>query len=315
MNKMEASSRPRPCPLCGAAGSRSVFPFATEFNQRRFNYLACSGCSCVYVDPVPDQETFERMYAKSRYHDAYYETAEEDAYIDSARMLQGVLRPGARVLDYGCGTGGFLRALRSAGFVPFGVEFDPDAAEAASRKASCEVLTVEEFWRRDDEVFDAIHLGDVLEHLPDPATVLGRLLGRLKSGGALFAEGPLEVNPSPVYWAASLFGWAKRVLWPGFVATHAPTHLFRASARQQLAFFFRVDNRLSLHAWELYETGWPYVHGGRLKKVIARVAVGVANGSRRLGVFGNRFRGLFIHEPDARVRSDVRPADAISPTP
>jgi SAM-dependent methyltransferase len=313
VNSTSTLNQVRRCPLCGAAAGRSAFPFATEFNNKRFHYLACSGCSCVYVDPVPDAQTFERMYAKSQYHDAYYGEVDDQPYVESAGMLAQVLPANARVLDYGCGTGAFLRALQSAGFVPFGVEFDRDAAQAASLNARCEVLTVEDFWARDVGAFDAIHLGDVLEHLPEPAIVLRQLLGRLRAGGILFAEGPLEVNPSPVYWSASLFGWAKRAARPGFTATHPPTHLFRASARQQLAFFQKLDSGLSLRKWQVYETGWPYTHGGKLKRGIARLAVALASGSRHFGVFGNRFRGVFVHEPEARA-AQAPPSPARTPS-
>lgn len=43
--------------------------------------------------------------------------------------------------------------------------------------------------------FDAIHLGDVLEHLPHPASLLRELE---PLGGVFFIEGPLENNPSLV---------------------------------------------------------------------------------------------------------------------
>jgi 2-polyprenyl-3-methyl-5-hydroxy-6-metoxy-1,4-benzoquinol methylase len=248
----------------------------------------------VFVDPVPDEETYHRMYEKSNYHDAYYENADVEAYLVSAGMLREHLSEGARVLDYGCGTGEFLRALREVGLEPFGVEFDHAAAQAASRNTGCVVLTVDQFWASEESGFDAVHLGDVLEHLPEPATLLKDLIARLRPGGLLFGEGPLEINPSPVYWCALIFGWLKRMLRPGFVASHSPTHLFRANARQQLAFFYRVDPRLTLQKWELYETGWPYAQGGAVKRAISGLAIRSASGRAFRGVLGNRFRGLFL---------------------
>lgn len=297
---METSTHQRTCPLCGSPGGRAAFPFATRFNGRQFAYLGCEGCACVYVDPVPDAETFCRMYAKAQYHDTHYADADQAMYLDSARMLRELLPPGARVLDYGCGTGAFLEALRAVDLVPVGVEFDHDAAQAASRRSRSEVQTVDAFWSGPSTSFDAVHLGDVLEHLPDPAAVLRQLLTRLRPGGVLFAEGPLEVNPSPVYWCASVLGWAKRLARPGMVASHPPTHLYRANGRQQLAFFRRVEPRLSLHRWELYETGWPYARGGRLKRTIARAAIALS-GLRR-SLFGNRFRGLFLYQTVQEVK-------------
>lgn len=294
---MRNRAQVRCCPLCGASGRRRAFPFATKFNDRVFDYLACSACSCVYVDPVPDEETFSRMYAKTDYHDAHYARVDSEAYLTSARMLRELLPAGARVLDYGCGTGAFLQALREVDLSPSGVEFDADAAREASRRSDCEVLTVEAFWSGPGMEFDAIHLGDVLEHLPCPGDVLRALLARLRPGGVLFGEGPLEINPSPVYWSAALYGWIKHLARPRFMGSHAPTHLFRADARQQLSFFKRVDPGLSVQRWELYETGWPYAQGGRMKRAIARVAVRAAERRLGSGMLGNRFRGLFLYNP------------------
>jgi 2-polyprenyl-3-methyl-5-hydroxy-6-metoxy-1,4-benzoquinol methylase len=292
-----ALEQSRNCPLCGAKAKGTTFPFATVFNGARFSYLQCGNCSSVFVDPIPDSQTFTRMYAKADYHDCHYEGKEDGEYTESAQLLKQFLPAGALVLDYGCGVGAFLRALNAEGFVPYGVEFDRDAAQFAGQKAACMTMSVDDFLAQPDKpLFDAIHLGDVLEHLPDPAGTLKGLLVHLKSGGLLFAEGPLEINPSPVYWAARLFGAFKRIVRPKITAGHPPTHLFRTGAKQQLDFFMRVEPRLSLQHWDIYETGWPYTGGGKLKHIIAGVAIRLS-GKRFLGgAFGNRFCGLFFYQ-------------------
>lgn len=284
----------RNCPLCGGRSKGLAFPYATRFNNARFNYLKCGDCSSVFVDPVPDGQTFARMYAKAEYHDCHYEGKEGGAYTESAILLKQYLPTGALVLDYGCGVGAFLKALRDQEFVPFGVEFDKDAAEFAGRNAAWEAMSVERFLTLPNKPkFDAIHLGDVLEHLPNPADTLKELLVYLKPGGIVFVEGPLEINPSPVYWVARLFGALKRVARPNFVAADSPTHLFRTGAKQQLAFFSRMEPNLVLKHWHVYETGWPYASGGLIKRAIAGLARGL--GSKQLfgATFGNRFYGVF----------------------
>jgi len=134
----------------------------------------------------------------------------------------------------------------------------------------------------------------VLEHLPNPAATLKELLCYLKPNGVLFVEGPLEINPSPVYWASHIFGALKRLVRPNFIATHPPTHLFRADAKQQLAFFSYIEPSCELKYWQVYETGWPYINGGTIKHAIASFANAIG-GKKFLGItFGNRFRGVFI---------------------
>lgn len=287
----------RPCPLCDAMESSVTFPYRTRFNEVQFNYLKCSACSSVFVDPVPDSSTFAKMYAKAHYHDLHYKGIEGGVYSEAATAVKEYLLPGATVLDYGCGIGAFMKALVREGFIPYGVEFDEAAARYAGQNANCQTFSLDQFVvlseMREIPKFDAIHLGDVLEHLPDPARVLRNLLGHLKHDGILFVEGPLEINPSLVYWAARAVGWVKRVLKFRFVARDAPTHLFRTDARHQLEFFRRIEPRLVLLSWSVYETGWPYTSGGAIKRAIAGAAR-LISGRRLFGlIWGNRFRGVF----------------------
>lgn len=290
--------RSRVCPLCGGRPRGTTFPFSTVFNGSRFHYMECANCRSVFVDPVPNSETFALMYAKADYHDHHYQGTEEAPYRESARLLRAHLPQGSRVLDYGCGTGAFLKALGAEGFNPFGVEFDKDAAAFAGRNARCETVSVDEFMGLVEKpVFDAIHLGDVLEHMPDPGGTLTQLLQFLRPGGLLFAEGPLETNPSPVYWAARTFGAIKHVARKDLGASGKPTHLFRTGAKQQRDFFLRVEPALAWKHWSVYETGWPYASGGRLKRSIANVAVAVGGRQLLAWTFGNRFRAILSVSP------------------
>ena len=296
LNRRGTSASIRPCPLCASKEitTRTAFPYAVEFDDQRFSYFRCASCKSVFIDPLPNEQTFARMYAKSQYHDCHYSGCASSHYDSAAHLLAQFAPPGSTVLDYGCGVGHFLRSVQSAGFLCMGVEFDAAAASTASQNAGCDVLPVSEFARwNETQKFDVLHLGDVLEHLPDPAGTLTHLLSYLKAGGLLFAEGPLEVNPSPVYWAARTFGMMKRRLRPSFTGRGTPTHLFRAGAQQQLRFFQRITPQFERLHWAIYETGWPYADGGLIKRGIARVAISM--GGKRFGgtIFGNRFIAIF----------------------
>jgi len=291
-------STSRPCPLCYSRAKDVTFPYVTKFNEVQFNYLKCCKCSSVFVDPVPDSKTFGKMYAKAEYHDLYYEGSEGGEYFESANLLKEYLPAGATVLDYGCGVGVFLKALTQEGFIAYGVEFDADAALLAEKNSVCKTYSLDQFLALSEKPkFDAVHLGDVLEHLPDPASTIKELMSYIKPGGVLFVEGPLEINPSLVYWVAQTFGWVKRIVKPHFVANHIPAHLFQTDAKQQLAFFRSMEPKLNLLSWFVYETGWPYSSGGAVKQAIAGAAR-LVSGKRLFGVtLGNRFRGVFRVQP------------------
>ena len=147
-------------------------------------------------------------------------------------------------------------ALGVVGYIPFGVEFDQEAASIAGKTARCTTMTVDEFEKRyDGPQFDAVHLGDVLEHLPDPANTIRVLLRVLKPNGVLFVEGPLEINPSLIYWTSRIYGAIKRKVRPKFIAKHPPTHLYLTGGSQQFAFFLKVEPALCAKRYDVFETG------------------------------------------------------------
>lgn len=291
------NNRPtRLCPICGGSPGSLCFPYRTRYDDVDFDYLGCRECATVFVDPVPAPSTFAKMYAKAAYHDVHYGNPDSSRYRKSAELLAKHVPKGSLVLDYGCGAGGFLAACSEQAFRPIGVDFDESAARSAAEVVGCAWASMADFEAGQPEsLFDVIHLGDVLEHLPDPHQTISMLLKRLRPGGCLFIEGPLEVNPSPVYWSARLFGSLKRIFKPGFVASHPPTHLFRTHAAAQKLFFERLGPDYELVAWSMQETGWPYSSGGLVKRCIA--AFSRCIGGMRLGrsTFGNRFRAIIAH--------------------
>jgi len=238
------------------------------------------------------------MYSKDRYHDLHYSERSSAEYIVSVGRLQGYARPGSRLLDYGCGLGHFLMAAAEAGFRSSGAEFNAETAAHASAFSKMNVFPVSDLVVHKGEAgFDIIHLGDVLEHLIDPRASLMQLVSCLAPEGILYVEGPLEKNPSPVYWASLVFGIFRRLLRGDRVGSGIPQHLFRTDAKQQLAFFSNVAPELQLLHWKVYETGWPYLNGGLIKSLIARLAILIGGIKVGTVTFGNRFSAIFVLRP------------------
>ncbi len=103
--------------------------------------------------------------------------------------------PGATVLDVGCASANLLVALRTDRGCPgVGLEIDSDAV-AAARAKDVEVhdtdLAQDPLGRHlDGRRFDRVILADVLEHLVDPASVLGQVPGLLAPGGQVLVSVP-----------------------------------------------------------------------------------------------------------------------------
>lgn len=284
----------RPCPICECQAATRSFPYAIRFNNKVFHYLRCRSCGTVFVDSLPDYACFARIYNKADYHELHYNSPDLKLYHEAAELCLRFAEPGASVLDYGCGVGHFMQAAKHLGFSPHGVEFDASAAAAAEGMVGCPVYTVAIFDQIHCQSFDVIHLGDVLEHLPDPAATLAELLKRLKLGGLLFVEGPLEANPSPVYWAARLFGSFKYLCNPALIGPGVPYHLFFTSALAQSRFFRERFPALQPVFWRTLESGWPYAKGNWIKRVIANLALLVGGKTVAGIVFGNRFQAIYV---------------------
>jgi 2-polyprenyl-3-methyl-5-hydroxy-6-metoxy-1,4-benzoquinol methylase len=102
--------------------------------------------------------------------------------------------PAARVLEVGCGSGATGSSALARGLCSWyaGVELVPAAAARAAGVLSevvCgDVENSELPWDR--ESFDALLLGEVLEHLVDPWTTLKRLRALVRPGGVVLASSP-----------------------------------------------------------------------------------------------------------------------------
>lgn len=99
-----------------------------------------------------------------------------------------------RVLEVGCATGYFTKALAERGCKVVGMEIDPRAAKEAEAWGDRVVVgNVEdsEIWDLvDDEAFDVVTFGDVLEHLRDPLRTLRMALRKMKPSGFVVASLP-----------------------------------------------------------------------------------------------------------------------------
>ncbi len=283
---------PRDCPFCGGPPAAPAFPYATHFAGSNYRFVRCGGCATRFIDPLPSAAALAKMYATGDYHDVFYDGEGQGAYQASAARLKAHLAPGAQVLDYGCGAGHLLRALAAAGLDASGAEFSAEAAANAAKRSGLTVYAPDDAgWRAPDR-WDCIHLGDVIEHLPDPRATLTELTASLKPGGILSAEGPLEANRSLVHLAARTTGWIKRAMGRGS-GSFVPYHLVFATAASQRALFGTLAVPLGEVLWQLEETGWPYLRGGAMRNAIALAAIGLARLPLIGAGMGNRYIALY----------------------
>jgi SAM-dependent methyltransferase len=91
----------------------------------------------------------------------------------SPRLIDFARRnAGKRILDIGCATGDYLKALTAEGFNGVDVEMNPDYVEEAKGKGLDVYRMDAKSLQCPDKSFDTALLFEVLEHIDDPQAVL-----------------------------------------------------------------------------------------------------------------------------------------------
>lgn len=240
-----------PCPLCNDRGNthahRPSWLGSTNFANRHFDYLECSGCQSLYCAPMPDAETLSLMYGTS------YGVAGGNHQINDPRDFERIVSwlrkqtPGM-FFDFGCGAGETLRAALSIGWKAMGLEYDPAVAARTSAATGARVLSALD--ASTVGVADVLNVGDVIEHLTDPLTQMREVLRTLKPGGILLAQGPLEANRNLLTLALRVGGKLRPR-----ASTMPPYHVTLATARGQREFFTQLG--LQELEFDVTEVDWP----------------------------------------------------------
>lgn len=212
------------CPLCRGTRMRlfkkgtfdpqaigaADFRITDSHYGARWTLFSCRECGFVFANPVPDGEAIARFYAAL--DDEEYSQEDEGRGRNFAVILKRLRRfvpPGSSLLDVGAASGIFLNLARGAGFRVAGIEPSASLVADAKRLFGLKLFcgTVEHY--AGGERFQVVTLLDVLEHVTDPAALLGSL-DRLMAPGALLAV----VTPDVDSLAARIMGgrwWHYRV--------------------------------------------------------------------------------------------------------
>lgn len=116
----------------------------------------------------------------------------------------------ARVLDVGCGGGILSEALARSGASVTAIDLAPrvlDVAKLHLHESNLRVdyreISVEDLAREMPASFDAITCMEMLEHVPDPSSVIAAIANLLKPGGRAFFS---TLNRTPMAFGAAIVG-------------------------------------------------------------------------------------------------------------
>lgn len=191
------------CLVCQATGLSPLYEDVRDHYgvvAEPYRFLRCEACGSATLDPLPGPVTVARLYSP----DYTFKPAEADAsalrrawgalewrlfYRPAYRRRLAILRrltglAAGRLLEVGCGSGLFLRFLRSAGYEVEGIETSRTDVEYARSRFGLPVHHgALDTLDLPAGGYDAVLLLYVLEHLPDPARALARIVALLRPGG------------------------------------------------------------------------------------------------------------------------------------
>jgi SAM-dependent methyltransferase len=193
----------RDCPICGGRQPLSLY-------EQRFHALPegsptdgydvviCSDCGFAFADRIPPPSVFDEYYERqSRVEHAY--RGGDDSAFDAARFIDMAdyiarLMPdrNLRIVDIGCGRGGFLAQLKQRGYTNlFGLDPSAGCAKVVHDlygiPAASGTIMSNDLPRQS---FDLALLVGVLEHIPDLTKAMQCLSDILAPNGSVFIDVP-----------------------------------------------------------------------------------------------------------------------------
>lgn len=211
------------CPLC-KSGRFLNYTEITDHAVSKENFMLCkcSDCQLVFTNPRPSEEGIGPYYNFPEYF-----SHEDKAKNLTQRIYQKVraysiskkvnhiekFKKKGKILDYGCGTGEFLKAAKKQGWKVAGVEPNEKARIQANLKLKNKIKSSIEDIKKDSE-FDIITLYHVLEHIHDLRKTIKKIITHLNPDGYL-----IIAIPNYDSWDGKLYGKT----WAGW---DVPRHLY-----------------------------------------------------------------------------------------
>src|ERR1051325_4003964 len=138
------------------------------------NIAQCRACGYVFDNPRPPLAALIGFYSKPGKYDSWLEELGPRERLWKRRLskLQSAKKPGS-LLDVGTGIGQFLSLARNSYSEVYGTEVSSTAVEIARQKYDLDLFhgTIDDLHAH-GRTFDNISLFHVLEHVPDPKSML-----------------------------------------------------------------------------------------------------------------------------------------------
>lgn len=263
-----------PCLLCGNVNQTPILEAAdAQGLGMRFLLVQCARCRLCFLNPRPDSVSIQQFYRADypcHFGKQPGSVACAPGWLRQLLPIQGQ----ARLLDFGCGGGDFLRLMHALGWNVLGLD-NSEAAVARAREPlglPAQVGTLPSpLWS--DACFEAITMWQSLEHVHRPLDVLQAAYRLLTPDGKLLVTVPNFAGFGSRWFGSSWYGLdAPRHLThftpetlhrmlskAGFsqieIRQQRHNSWIRHSAKRQGSWFLQTRLGASLTGWWGYATG------------------------------------------------------------
>lgn len=177
--------------VAGERGEAGLIPTTNRFGVALADIVRCRSCGHMQLERFPSAAKLAHSYAEAESLD-YVE--QEAGQRQTAREILGAIErhaKGRRLLDLGCWVGFLLSEASARGWEATGVEPSTFASAFARERLGLDVCTAD-LLEADlpPSSFDAVFMGDVLEHLPQAGRALDRVRVLLSPGGVIVLAVP-----------------------------------------------------------------------------------------------------------------------------
>lgn len=266
------SQRPTACSVCSSMQLREK-PFGYAFNSKWLGGYECGNCGIIFIHPQPTAEEIVQMYSKEYFegdfrcgHAGSYFDEKTQTLLEDETLVKRIkqFKPRGKFLEIGCAGGAFLQAAQKAGYDVKGVEFSDVAAQLAREKFGLDVITGDVTdAKHPDNTFEVVFMGDVLEHLPDPAATCKEVFRIMASGGVFVIECPMQTNT--LFSRVGFFGY--NLLGKKATVRLPPYHLFEYRPRSMAAMLRRVGFEIAEKSEGMIPPGEVTLRGSGIQKI------------------------------------------------
>lgn len=211
------------CPSCKHVKfSNHIICQDHSVSQESFALVRCNKCNLVFTNPRPDEANIGKYYENADYisHTNKVTNPINLAYKlvrnYTFRTKLSLIRKhasGNRLLDYGCGSGAFIKYLKSKNVKPEGFEPHPATNQQAADFTQIPIYDDLKQIKKADK-YDVITAWHVLEHVHDLRSTVKTLRKRLTDEGVMFIALPNHYSHDAAHYG------------PKWAAYDVPRHLY-----------------------------------------------------------------------------------------